>query len=314
MAGKPWLKKNYTLIIVPHAEAKFRKVKLPYWLMMLVSSISAVVLTALIAFVVHYFLMLDDVSNLERLAEENQRLSKENARYELLTSTLDQRLAVVEDKTKVLSAIVGVKTVETRGMGDISGLDERFNNEILDRDLPLNKLKVDNISATLDRVEKAFNENQELLDHTPSIWPLISTDYGRITSGRGMRDDPFTGKRRYHKGIDISVDRGTPVIAPANGVVSECERNGGLGNLITVDHGMKFVTRYGHLSKFNVKVGDVVKRGDVIGYVGNTGRSTAPHLHYEVHFSGKDVNPKSYILNYSNIPIPVWDTSVLNRR
>lgn len=305
MAKKPWVKKHYTLIVVPHAEAKFRKVKLPYWLMMLGATVAGVVISALVTFAIHYFFMLDDVSNLNHLAKENQRLLKENVRYEQLTAEINYRLDVISDKTQVLSTLAGVKPVETRGLGDINGVEDRFNNEILDRDLPLSSNKITNISATLDKVEKAFNERKEILDHTPSIWPLISTEIGRITSGRAFRPDPFTGKREFHKGIDISTYTGTEVIAPANGVVIEARSGGGLGLTITLDHGFKFETRYGHLSKFNVRKGDRVKRGDIIGYVGNTGKSTAPHLHYEVHVNGKDVNPKKYILNHKKIPI--WD-------
>lgn len=310
MAEKPWLKKSYTLIIVPHAEAKFRKVKLPYWMMMLGASLTAAIFTVLIVFLVHYWLMLDDVSRFSSLVTDNQRLSKENARYEQITADIHHRPEVISDKTKVLSNIAGVKPVETRGMGDIGG--DRYNNEVLDRDLPMDNMKINDISSTLDKVEKSFNELNETLDLTPSIWPLISTEQGRITSSLGYRRDPFTGKRTYHSGIDISAELGTPIIAPANGVVMKAQKIGGLGNLLEIDHGLKFITRYGHLTKFNVKKHDNVKRGDIIGYLGNTGRSTGPHLHYEVIYNGKEVNPKDYILNYNKI-IPMWDFKVVNK-
>ena len=310
MADKPWLKKSYTLIIVPHAEAKFRKVKLPYWMMMAGASLTAAIFTVLIVFLVHYWLMLDDVSRFSNLVKDNQRLSKENARYEQITADIHHRLEVISDKTKVLSTIAGVKPVETRGMGDISG--DRYNNETLDRELPMDNMKINDISSTLDKVEKSFNELNETLDWTPSIWPLISTEQGRITSSLGYRRDPFTGKRTYHSGIDISAELGTPIIAPANGVVKKAQKIGGLGNLIEIDHGRKFITRYGHLSRFTVKKNDRINRGDIIGYLGNTGRSTGPHLHYEVIYNGKEVNPKDYILNYSKI-IPMWDFKVVNK-
>ena len=256
--------------------------------------------------------MLDDVSNLSNLAKENQRLEKENARYEQVTAEINYRLDIIADKTKVLSTFVGVKPVESKSLGDINDQSQRFNNEILDRQLPLNELKIEQLSATLEKVERLFNEKQEYLDQTPSIWPLISTEYGRITSKRGFRSDPFTGKRAFHHGIDISTDKGTPVVAPANGVVIEAKKAGTLGNLIRIDHGLNYITRYGHLSKFNVKKGQVIKRGDVIGYVGNTGKSTGPHLHYEVIYNGKDVDPKAYILNFKHNQ-PNWDFEVFKR-
>lgn len=310
MADKPWLKKHYTLIVVPHAEARFRKVKLPYWLMMFGASVSAILITFLIGFVIHYLMLINEAGRIDFLAKENQRLGKENARYEQLTDMISQKLDTIEEKTKMLSTMAGVKPLETRGIGDISGFENRFNNDILDRDLPLSNLKINDIGATLSKVEKVFNENQEMLDYTPSVWPLISTEYGHITCGRQWRIDPFSNERTFHKGIDISAERGTQVIAPANGVVTLAQSQSGYGNLIVIDHGRNFKSIYGHLASFNVRVGDRIKRGDIIGFVGSTGKSTAPHLHYEVHFNGKDVNPKDYILNYSK-GIPSWDYSVM---
>ena len=113
----------------------------------------------------------------------------------------------------------------------------------------------------------------------------------------GNRIDPFTGMRDFHPGIDISVPRGTRVSAPADGVVVFCGTKGGYGNIIAIDHGYGTVTRYGHLDGFNVRPGQRVKRGDVIGFSGNTGRSTAPHLHYEVWVHDQMRNPIEYILD-----------------
>lgn len=126
---------------------------------------------------------------------------------------------------------------------------------------------------------------------TPSITPVK----GRITSKFGYRTSPFSGVREYHKGIDIAAAEGTSIKAAADGVITFSGRKGLLGNLITIDHGNGIVTRYGHISRFVKKRGQRVKKGDTIARVGDTGRSTGPHLHYEVRISGKAVDPKKYM-------------------
>ena len=138
-----------------------------------------------------------------------------------------------------------------------------------------------------------LKRKRNLLSSTPSIWPAK----GWLSSGFGYRISPFTGLREFHKGFDISSRKGTKVIATADGVVTFAGRNGLYGNMIKIDHGHGMMTRYGHLEKMLKKRGDAVKRGDVIGLMGNTGRSTGPHVHYEVFLNGLPVNPKKYILN-----------------
>jgi murein DD-endopeptidase MepM/ murein hydrolase activator NlpD len=126
------------------------------------------------------------------------------------------------------------------------------------------------------------------------VWPVR----GYLSAGFGNRTDPFTGLKDFHPGIDISTPRGTPVQAPADGVVVACKpKAGAYGNAIILDHGFGVVTRYGHLDGFNVKPGQKVRRGDVLGFVGSTGRSTAPHLHYEVWVRDQTQNPIQFILD-----------------
>lgn len=138
-----------------------------------------------------------------------------------------------------------------------------------------------------------LRENSELLLATPSIWPAR----GFITSGFGWRSSPFTGQRRMHAGMDISNRPGTPVMAPAKGTVTFSGSDGAYGICIVIDHGNNIVTRYGHLQRTLVKEGQQVQREEVIATLGNSGRSTGPHLHYEVRLGGVPVNPMRYILN-----------------
>lgn len=138
-----------------------------------------------------------------------------------------------------------------------------------------------------------LQERKDKLARTPSISPTK----GHISSRYGKRVDPFTGKVKSHKGLDFSNRPYTPIYAPADGVVVNTFVNGSFGEFLVIDHGYSIVTRYGHLSKYEVQVGQTVKRGDLIARIGNTGRSTAPHLHYEVLVNDQNVDPEKYMLD-----------------
>ena len=140
---------------------------------------------------------------------------------------------------------------------------------------------------------KFLSERRSLLAATPSIWPVK----GWVTSGYGYRRSPFTGKRSFHAGLDISTRIGTPIVAPAAGVVTYVGWEGGYGRIVAINHGHGIVTRYAHLSKALVKTGQKVARDQKIALVGTSGRSSGPHLHYEVLLSGVPTNPKYYILD-----------------
>lgn len=159
----------------------------------------------------------------------------------------------------------------------------------VDRLLRLSEFELDKYQE----VEEKLEDMKDRLRHTPSIWPTK----GWVTTAYQMRNDPFTGYRRMHAAIDISNRTGTPICATADGRVVQVGRLGGLGNVVVIDHGYGFKTRYGHLKKALVKKGQRVSRGDQIALMGNTGHSTGPHLHYEVIRNGKKLNPADYILN-----------------
>jgi murein DD-endopeptidase MepM/ murein hydrolase activator NlpD len=140
---------------------------------------------------------------------------------------------------------------------------------------------------------KSLQSKRNVLAATPSLRPTT----GWISSKFGYRVSPFTGRKEFHKGLDIATRKGTPIIAPADGVVTFAGKKWLMGNMLTIDHGYGMMTRYGHIYKLKKKKGDRIKRGEVIALVGNTGRSTGPHLHYEVRLNGVPVNPKKYILD-----------------
>ena len=149
------------------------------------------------------------------------------------------------------------------------------------------------IESNLRIVRSDVDKRNALAAATPSIWPA----HGWLSSGMGTRRDPIDGGSDFHPGLDISADHGSPVYATADGTVKQAAREGGYGNLVVVDHGYGLETRYGHLSRYRVKPGDQVKRGDVVGLVGSTGRSTGSHLHYEVRVNGRLLNPLQLLLN-----------------
>jgi len=143
------------------------------------------------------------------------------------------------------------------------------------------------IEGRLASVKSKVEGQQALARATPSIWPLA----GWLSSGFGNRKDPFDGGPDFHPGLDIAADKGTPVRATADGTVESAAYNGAYGNAVLVEHGFGISTRFGHLSGFAVRAGQQVHRGDVVGYVGSTGRATSAHLHYEILLNGQQINP-----------------------
>lgn len=155
-------------------------------------------------------------------------------------------------------------------------------------------------SKSLDEIAKLAKDKEKLLSAIPAIQPVKNEDLRQMASGFGYRSDPFTKIRKFHAGMDFSARTGTPIYATGDGVVVTADNKAsGYGNHIVIRHGFGYETLYGHMSKYKVKAGQKVKRGDVIGYVGSTGRSEAPHLHYEVHKNGEVVNPLNFY--YGNI-------------
>lgn len=155
-------------------------------------------------------------------------------------------------------------------------------------------------SRSLDEIERLAANKAALIEAIPTIQPVKNKDLTRIASGFGYRSDPFTKARKMHFGMDFTAKRGTPVYATGNGVVKRADsRSSGFGKHIRIDHGFGYISLYAHLSKYNVRRGQKVKRGDIIGFVGNTGRSAGPHLHYEIIKDNKKINPLNFY--YGNL-------------
>jgi murein DD-endopeptidase MepM/ murein hydrolase activator NlpD len=294
-------KNSYTLIVVPNASSGLHKVQVPLWALYSVCAVAIAVFVGGVSLGFHYARMALRTSDYEQLLVENTSLKVENRNLEVSTRQLNTKIRTLEDLSEQIQEMMQTDVwnerlglLDSGGLGGaiedyptsamIMGLNIRDTIEIArDRTLEL--------EGQLRFVENLVERRNGQLELTPSIWPVS----GPIRSGYGRRRDPFTGESELHRGLDIAALYGTAVRAPANGRVMFAARQAAYGNLIVVDHGGGITTRYGHLSRFEVKVGDSVRKGDLIGYVGSTGRSTGPHLHYEVRLDERTVNPRNYL-------------------
>jgi murein DD-endopeptidase MepM/ murein hydrolase activator NlpD len=193
--------------------------------------------------------------------------------------------------------------VRNSGFGGINRYKklEGYNNSDLviesSKKLDILSKKLYTQSKSLDEIVKLAENKEELFLHIPAIQPVANENLKRMASGYGYRMHPILKYRKFHAGMDFSAKVGTPIYATGDGVVTKVLSTGGYGKHIVIDHGYGYETLYGHMSAFNVKKGQKVKRGEVIGYVGSTGLSSGPHLHYEVHKNKKVMNPVNYYYN-----------------
>lgn len=210
---------------------------------------------------------------------------------------LEDQVRLIADiqKTGNSSGLIGIGGIPENDLDQELPLETRHNNLIREMHQQVDLTQTAATRKTLDFEDliSKLEKKKNLLAATPSIRPVD----GWITSRFGYRKSPFTGKRSFHSGLDISNRPGTKIIATANGKVTYAARKMYFGNLVIIDHGYGKVTKYAHCKDLLVKRGQKVKRGDVIATVGNTGQSTGPHLHYEVRINGAPVNPLKYILN-----------------
>jgi murein DD-endopeptidase MepM/ murein hydrolase activator NlpD len=283
-----------TIIFVPHARAKFRKLKVSHRLFFSIVSLVTSSLCLSTFFSFQYFTSLSQTHELNKLQHENRELQTANEQFSKSVESLRTQLRTVEDRTRKLAIIAGITTLDETSQGGVGGVrnDDMSGNPYRD-DVDKMSFRSHRLDRDLSVLEQKFVAQSQLLSCTPSIAPVR----GILTDGFGGRSDPFTGEQGTHNAVDISSAVGQPVRAPADGVVVKAEWANGYGNVVYLSHGFGYSTRYGHLSGYAVRPGQRVQRGDIIGYVGSTGRSTGPHLHYEVRLNNNPVNPLAYILN-----------------
>jgi septal ring factor EnvC (AmiA/AmiB activator) len=244
---------------------------------------------------------------LNRLRQETQTQRSQIQFFSGRIEDLEKQLSKLKDFDRKIRIIAnlekGTEMVPFMGMGGPSPSDirEKLKGEkgkdglIQQMRSDIERLQSEAMSReeSLSEIERLLKNKKEMLAHTPSIWPAM----GWVTSDFGFRTDPFTGLTQMHEGIDISNQVGTPVIASASGIISDTGNDFSHGKFVLISHGFGMTTRYNHFNKVLVRTGQKVARGDKIGEVGTTGRSTGPHLHYEVRVNGIPVNPMRYILN-----------------
>ena len=287
-------KRYSTIIFVPHARAKFRKLKVSHRLLFSLISIVSTSLCLSTFFSVQYFTSLSQTHELSKLRSENRELQTANEQFGKSVESLRTQLRTVEDRTRKLAIIAGITTLDEASQGGSGGLrSEEMAGSPYRDDVDKMSFRSNRLNKDLSALEEKFVAQSRMLSSTPSIAPVR----GILTDGFGGRSDPFTREPGQHNAIDISSAVGQAIRAPADGIVVKAEWASGYGNVVYVSHGYGYSTRYGHLSSFAVRPGARVKRGEVIGYVGSTGRSTGPHLHYEVRVNNNPVNPLEYILN-----------------
>jgi murein DD-endopeptidase MepM/ murein hydrolase activator NlpD len=250
-------------------------------------------------------------AHLTKELSEIQSQRKQIQQFASEINSLKNHLVTLNDFEKKIRIIANIE--KTDGSTNIFGvggsmpedldaqlpLMEKHNSLMRDMHEQLDELNRASIhqKGEFESLLKSLEDQQNLLASTPAIRPISRGEKSWITSSFGFRVSPFTGQREFHQGFDISSRAGTPILATADGVVTFAGKKGFLGNTIIIDHGHGMVTRYGHCRKFLKKRGEKVKRWEPIALVGNTGRSTGPHVHYEVRLNGVPVNPYKYILN-----------------
>jgi len=228
----------------------------------------------------------------------------EKERVELLgkVALLENTIGETEAMAGKLASLVGTERIPLKkGIGpiqapegamDIASKTEPVDMAALSPKMDNMEDRAQTLQDKLRELTKIQEDKLNYIASTPSIWPVK----GWLTSDFGYRRSPFTLASDFHPGIDVAAAYGTPVVAPADGVVTFAGVKGGYGNLVVIDHGFGVVTKFGHTSQLLVKEGDKIKRGMKIALVGNTGHSTGPHLHYEVHADGVPVDPMKYLM------------------
>jgi len=296
---------RYTLFVITGKGRRMRQLHLSksvfrFFLAFIVLFIAGTVFLSL-----DYFQIRSQSGELGRLRELSRTQKEQIDDLATKVSEFEERMIGLKEFDRKIRAITNLESDGKEGQlpgmggsipeGDLSALNELSDKEALYDAIQDN---MDELLEELSFQEDSFREiftflekKMKILASTPSIWPC----QGFVTSEFGYRKSPFTGRRELHRGIDIATKLGEEICAPADGVIVKVTRESDMGNMIKIDHGRNVCTYYGHLLKTMVRKGEKVKRGDVIGLVGNSGRSTGPHLHYSVTLSGVYVNPRKYL-------------------
>lgn len=311
-------KKFYTVLVLPDTGSRIRKLYIPKSLLSTLAVIAGLVFSAFL------FLVYQTVSHTGHMLELRQLRTMSSEQADLLQKfeRLEHQMGRLREFDLRLRTAAGldVQGVESAMVG-VGGADTMSSRALLVAAVAhqglsggaSTKVNVDSLGGELDRLSREINDRNKsfqglitaleakrsLLASTPTIWPVK----GWLTAGFGHRRSPFTGQRQMHEGVDISNSAGTPVIAPADGIVTYTGPLGAFGNVVSLNHGNKIATFFAHLQQHKVAQGQRVRRGDVIGLVGATGRATGPHLHYEIQINEVPVDPTKYVIDSETVKL-----------
>jgi murein DD-endopeptidase MepM/ murein hydrolase activator NlpD len=285
-------KRFYILFVTRDTEGELRKIHIPLHYLYVFLAGAVIGMLTITGMAGSYARMLVKTAHFNQLRTEKEQLKTRYSKLEQVAQERDIQVASLGSLASEVSALYGLKSeplltpTEQLGEDQLRGSIDQLSAL---RHSALTGAAAVGISISLER--QVTTSDWVLLASSPTLWPVE----GRITSPFGARIDPFNGEGAFHRGVDISTSYGRPIVAPADGVVSFAEFANGYGRMVMMDHGHGISTRYGHLSAFAVTEGQALKRGDVLGYVGLSGHSTGPHLHYEVWMHGTPVNPYKYL-------------------
>jgi len=299
--------KKSTIVFLPGGSDKIRKINIPNRLIFILTCLIVLITAGIGWLIADYRKIKTQIPELNYLRKENRTQKIHLVALSKKINQINQRMAKLQEfehKIRVMTSLEPSGEHDqylSLGGSNIRSLKPEYQLEEVHKGLmhqmhkSLENLDTEMAVTSISQTELSnfLKEQKSILACTPSICPTE----GWFSSGFGYRISPFTNQREFHKGLDIGTKTGTPIIAPADGLVVFAGREGNFGKMIAINHGYDLMTRYGHLHKFQAKKGQYVKRGQIIGEVGATGRSTGPHLHYEVLLNGVPVNPLRYILD-----------------
>jgi len=293
-------KKFFSLIIIPHSRANSRTIILSEKTIKILFGICGTLFVVLVVFLIDYFSVAGIRLKYRNLVNENIKQKQMIAEYKVSFNKLRDSVDHFKNYAQKLNVMAGLKSPEAlKEIGIGNGRNNLSETPAVNNshDVTFNNInsisrKAGGIEKNLSTLMKFFEAQSTRLAFTPSISPAR----GYLASAFGWRDDPFTGKRTFHYGIDIATQTGNPIVSTADGIVVTTKREKIGGRTIILSHRFGYQTVYCHLSKFLVRPGQKVERGDVIGLVGRTGKALGPHVHYEVRVNNKEVNPFYYIL------------------
>lgn len=293
-------KKFFSLIIVPHSKASSQIITLSEKTIKILLGLCGTLFVILVVFLVDYFSVAGIRVKYKRLVDENIKQKQMIAEYKVSFNKLRSSVDHFKNYTQKLNVMAGLKSPEALkeiGIGDGRNDFSESSSVSSSHDITFSNIKnisqkAEGIEKNLSTLMKFFKAQSTRLAFTPSIAPAR----GYLASAFGWRNDPFTGKRTFHYGIDIATQTGNPIVATADGIVATTKSEKIGGKTIIISHRFGYQTVYCHLSKFLVKPGQRVSRGDVIGLIGRTGKALGPHVHYEIRINNKEVNPFYYIL------------------